>query len=900
MLPKISWLLGLFLLTSNVFSQKAAISGVVRDAESNQPIEGVKVEVIEETNTTLSNAEGYFIINLNGGKDYQVTFSKEGFRSLTMYASVNTEGTADLGNVFLVNLSTANQDVPTITITDSDSENSLESQTIHGLLSSSRDVFVSAAAYTFGPARFRIRGYDSELQTVMINGFIMNEAESGRPYWSNWGGLNDVMRNTVITTDASPTGAMYEPIGGLTNVLTTASEYRPGVKLVYSNSNRSYRNRAMATYSTGLMDNNWAFTFSGSRRWSEEGYKEATFYDANSFFFAAEKVFNEKHRINFTALTAMYNRGVGGGAMQEVYDLVDDNYYNPYWGYQNGKKRNSRVRSGNKPLFALQHIWTPKPSTKIRTTAGYWFGKGGYTSLNWNNAKDPRPDYYRYLPSYYTNQQDQDRITEAWRTDPSVRQINWDALYRANRNNGYFEVPNANGGTETYSGNRSFYIVEDRRNDISQFQFNSNFEHAFEESNWTLNGGINLDLYTGDVYNVVDDLLGGDYWLDIDQFAERDFPNNVDIIQNDLNNPNRIVKEGDIYSHHYKPHINTYNVWLMTHFNGDQYSIYAGGHYKYNEFWREGLMKKGLFPDNSFGDSEKQQFHTYGLRLGGEYRFTGRHILKANASYATQPPAFINAYVSPRTRHDIVPNLKEETHISFDGGYFYSSPNLTMRASGYYTRINDQVKNMNFYHEELRSFVNYSMSDIDKQYMGFEFGADYKITSTLSVNAVASIGEYTYQSNPGVIITQDNSREVLETSQVYSQGFKISGTPQHAYAVGLKYNSPQYWWAGVTASYFDQIYMDYNPIPRTSYQYWSLPEQLDAAYTIDAFAGKSWRIDGYYISLSANLSNVTNNQSFITGGYEQLRFNPERPELFAPKYYYYYGFNYFLNLSVSF
>ncbi|MBS2098910.1 TonB-dependent receptor [Carboxylicivirga linearis] len=899
MQPKILWLLGLIFLASSAFGQNSAIKGVVKDADSNQPLNEVLIEIENITNTTTSNEQGFFSINVTEGKDYQVTFSKEGYRSLTMYASVSSEGTTDLGNVFLVNLTTANQDVPTITITDSDSENSLESQTIHGLLSSSRDVFVSAAAYTFGPARFRIRGYDSELQKVMINGFIMNEAESGRPYWSNWGGLNDVMRNTIITSDASPTGAMFEPLGGLTQVITSASEYRPGIKLVYSSSNRSYRNRAMVTASTGLMENDWALTVSASRRWSEEGYKEATFYDANSFFISAEKIFNQKHRINFTALTAMYERGVGGGAMQEVYDLVDDNYYNPYWGYQNGEKRNSRVRSGNKPLFTLQHTWTPTPSTKVKSTAGYWFGKGGYTSLNWNNAKDPRPDYYRYLPSYYTNSADQERIAEMWRTDPTVRQIDWDALYRANRNNGYFTVENANGGTESYSGNRSFYIVEDRRNDISQFQFNTNLEHSFND-NWKINSGLNVDIYTGDVFNVVDDLLGGDYWLDIDQFAERDFPNDDNIIQNDLNNPNRIVKEGDIYSHHYKPHINTYNIWLMTQYTGTQYSVYFGGHYKYNEFWREGLMRKGLFPDNSFGDSEKQQFHTYGLKLGGEYRFTGRHIVKANASYSTQPPVFRNAYVSPRTRHDIVPNLKEETHMSVDGGYFYSSPNLTMRATGYFTRINDQVKNMNFYHEELRSFVNYSMYDIDKQYMGFEFGAEYKLTNTITVNAVASLGEYTYQSNPGVIITQDNSREILETSTVYSQGFKISGTPQHAYSAGIKYNSPRYWWAGVTASYFDQIYMDYNPIPRTSYLYWSTPEQLDAAYTIDAFAGKSWRFNGYYISLSANLSNITNNQSFITGGYEQLRFNPERPELFAPKYYYYYGFNYFLNLSVSF
>nr|WP_319399409.1 carboxypeptidase regulatory-like domain-containing protein [uncultured Carboxylicivirga sp.] len=899
MQPKFMWLLAFILLTGNILAQNAAISGFVKDADSNQFIEGVTVEVLNNSSKSTTDASGFFTLDVDGVKNVQISFTKEGFRSLTIHSSVTNEGNTDLGTIFLVNLSTANQDVPTITITDSDSETALESQTIHGLLSSSRDVFVSAAAYTFGPARFRMRGYDNDLQTVMINGFIMNEAETGRPIWSNWGGLNDVMRNTVITTDASPTGAMYEPLGGLTQVITNASEYRPGVKLVYSSSNRSYRNRLMATGSTGLMDNNWAITASISTRWSEEGYKEATFYDAQSFFFSAEKIFNQKHRINFTALTASFERGVGGGAMQEVYNLVGDNYYNPYWGYQNGEKRNARVRSGNKPLFTLQHTWTPTASTKVKTTAGYWFGKGGYTSLNWQDAKDPRPDYYRNLPSYPTTSAEKERLADMWRNDPKVRQIDWDKLYLANQS----------GGNEVsgIDGKRALYVVEDRRNDISQFQFNSNIEHAFND-NWKINAGVNVDLYTGDVYNVVDDLLGAAYWLDVDQFAERDFPDNPDAIQNDLNNPNRIVREGDIYSHHYKPHINTYNVWLMAHQTGEKYTVYVGGNFKYNEFWREGLMRKGLFPDNSFGDSEKQQFYTYGVKAGGEYRFTGRHIVKANASYGTQPPLFRNAYVSPRTRDDIVNNLKKEVIMSVDAGYFFTSPNFTMRLSGYYTRINDEVKNTNFYHEDLRTFVNYTMSGIDKQYMGFELGGEYKISPTWTVNTAIAMGDYTYESNPDVIITRDNNRKVEETNQVRSKGFKIAGTPQNAYTVGIKYNSPKYWWAGVSASYFDKIYMDFNPVTRTAdsklpsnpYWRWSLQEKLDAAYTIDAFAGKSWRINGYYISLSANINNVTNNQSFITGGYEQLRYNADRPELFAPKYYYFYGLNYFANLSVSF
>ena len=76
--------------------------------------------------------------------------------------------------------------------------------------------------------------------------------------------------------------------------------------------------------------------------------------------------------------------------------------------------------------------------------------------------------------------------------------------------------------------------------------------------------------------------------------------------------------------------------------------------------------------------------------------------------------------------------------------------------------------------------------------------------------------------------------------------------------------------------------------------------KVPSGLLLDAFVGKSWYIGKYYVVISANMSNLLNRTDFITGGFEQYRFDPERPELFAPKVYYYFGFNYFLNMSVRF
>jgi hypothetical protein len=321
--------------------------------------------------------------------------------------------------------------------------------------------------------------------------------------------------------------------------------------------------------------------------------------------------------------------------------------------------------------------------------------------------------------------------------------------------------------------------------------------------------------------------------------------------------------------------------------------------------WREGLMRKGLFPDNSFGKSERLDFPTWGIKFGGDYRFTGRHMLLFNTLVTTNPPLFRNSFLSPRTRNTLTPDLREEMIVSADLSYMLRSPVVTGRLTAYYTRFMNQTEVTSFYHDEWRTLVNYAMTGIDKENYGVEAGAEVNLTSELTVNAVASVGQYLWISNPDITITQDNNSQVLSNEEVWIQYFRQSGTPQTALALGVEYNSSRFWWAGITGSYYDNIWLDFNPVTRTKdesgyYPYWDYQQKADPGFLVDIFVGKSWRLDDLYITLSANMSNVLNNRNMVTGGYEQYRFDPARPELFQPRIYYANGFNYFINLSIRY
>lgn len=808
-------------------------------------------------------------------------------------------------------LNTTENQVPVLSLSSSDFEGDDISHDISGLLQGSRDVFQSVAGYNLGSARFQIRGYESESNLVMINGVPVNDPETGRVFWSVWGGLNDATRNTVNTVGLAPVRENFGMIGGSTNIQLRASEYRPGTRLTYSAGNRSYNQRLMFIHSTGLVDDKWSLTVSGSKRWAQEGYVDGTFYDAYAYFIAAERKFNNRHSVSFTVFGSPSKSGRPGVGTQEAYDLTGNNFYNPYWGYQDGEVRNSRVNSYHQPMMLLSHYWTISEQTKVTSTLTYSLGKNGSTALNWYDAADPRPDYYRNLPSYYalTDEYQFNRLTDLWQNNEEFRQLNWDNFYFANSKNLY-SVIDANGTGEILTGNRAKYVVEDRRTDFNRFMVSSSAVHNLND-NIVLSGGVNVDVYRGRQFKEMSDLLGADFWVDVDQFAERDF-DDTNLAQNDLNNPNRIVKVGDKFGYDFTANINKYNAFAQSEFTYSRFDFHVAASVSQTTFWRTGHMKNGRFPDNSYGDSKKQNFTDFGVKGGAVWKVTGRHYIDVNAGYLTRAPFFRNSYVSSRVRDNVIDGLTSEKITTGDISYILRAPKVKARLSLYYTQFEDQTWSRSFYHDVLRTFVNYTMTGVNTRNAGLEFGLEANVTSTLSVTAAGAMGQYIYTNRPKATIARDNNSEIISDRVVYLKNYRIGGTPQTAASVGFRYNSPKYWFAGANFNYYADNYMDINPDRRTleaadgfvqedeAFKMLIDQPKLDPAYTIDVFVGKSWRIYGKTLAVNLGVNNILNDKNIQITGFEQLRYDSQEIDKFPSKYFYMYGTNFFLNMNFSF
>lgn len=907
----------LSLATLHASAQEGGVKGKVVSRAGRTAVDGVKVTITPGDAVSVTDASGLFQLENIPDGDYSLRFETVDFEPLTI--AVRVRGRMhDLPAVVLVP-TMQQQTLDDSVFAEFDTETINDASALPTSLSASRDVFNNIASYKFSEMRFNVRGYDSQYQDVYMNGIQLNDAMTGYTPWSLWSGLNDATRNQEVTTGMRISEVGVGGIGGTTNINTSPSQMRKGLRASVVNGNSMYRFRAMVTYASGYQDNGWSYAFSLSTRQGGNSYVDGVYYNAYGYFAAVEKQFNARHRLALTLLGAPTERGAQQAATQEAYDLVGNNYYNPNWGWQNGKRRNARVRDNHEPLLMLDYTFDIDDRTKLDIATSLRFGRNGYSALTWQNGPDPRPDYYRYLPSYYGL----DTYAGAWQQQywlanyDNIRHFDWDKMYRTNYNQN-----NAADEAIYGPGHRSNYMVEERHTDQLDWHLAANAVHIFRD-NSKLAGGVSLRRNRTHYYDEVKDLLGGDYWVDIDKFAERDFASDPLRYQNNLdyylaNGHAQAVRTGDKFSYNYYAHVLRTRAWASYETNFGGLNVAVGGEVGYAMLWREGIWRKGLFPDNSHGDSRKLDYLTYKAKANLSYKFSAAHSVEANIVYMQNAPEFQSAFVSARTRNDITPGLSAEHVLGIDASYNLRIGDLKGRLSGYYTRISDQSKVLSYYDDVASTYTNFAMSGIDKLYFGLEAAVSIPLYRTLFLNGALSWGQYTYDSNPDYVQIQDNSSEVISTGKVYWKDFRVESTPQTALNIGLSWRSDKNLFLSADFNYYNNMYLSMNPIYRTDAVLTEgmtaeaiadlrHQEKFASACTLNASIGKNWYIyRKYTLGFSLEVKNILNNQNIKTGGYEQMRLSENEETTattyrkFDSKYFYMFGTTYYLNLYFRF
>ena len=912
-------------------------TGKIVDSKTQKPMQSVIVSIQNTNLTQLSDSNGKFSFNKVEPGNQLVLFKSNGYKDQLLQVEITEGQVLDLGIVTLEEDQTVEQQLSLITITESDlGDDNSGSESTSGLLQASRDVFQQAAAFNWGQARFRIRGLDNENATTMINGVMMNKIYDGRPQWSNWGGLNDATRNQEFTMGTAPSDYTFGGILGTQEINTRASIYRPGTRISFSGTNTNYNWRTMATHASGMDKDGWAYVISASRRWAQEGYFEGTDYSANSLFASIEKKFNDRHSLNFTSIYAENSRGKSSANSDEVTQLAGEKY-NSYWGYQDGKKRNSRDKDIEEPILMLNHFWKISDKTNINTSITHQFGKIGNSRIDNQGAGNPDPIYYGNLPSFYTSAYNPDDYTDFQGDDPlniangiaakakflENKQINWLKLYEANK---------------TSDGHSAYILYEDRTDD-KVWTANSILNTQLAD-HIIMNAGATYRKLSSHNFANMLDLLGGQYYQDYDNFQVGSEQ------ESDLNNPQRKVVEGEAFGYNYNLLANTVDAFTQFKFNYKKIDFYLAQTFVRTEYQREGLYKNGLYPTNSFGKSAKYTFENFGFKGGLTYKISGKQYLTYNAAYLTKAPTLRNVFPNARLNNNSIEGLAGESITSMDASYIVRTPKFKSRFTAYYTNIKNATETSFFFGEGIfdddggdggDAFVAETTTNIEKLNIGAELGMEYQITSTIKLTANAAYGEYTYNNNPSVSLNNDNLASPTNTNPTLDfgtsklKGYRLAGGPQTATSIGIEYRDPKFWWIGANANYLANNYLDVSALLRTDNFFKNpqdpyglslpFPEATDARakellkqkrfddFTlINLTGGKSWRVNTTTIGFFASINNVFD-VVYKTGGFEQARnanFREVNQDVssgtpaFAPRYFYGYGRTYFVNLYMNF
>ena len=908
----------LFLLLSLLvalpaLAQRTGVRGSVVDAKTGLPVVGATVMLDEQGISVTSGPNGDFSISdAVAGNDRLLVLSY-GYKDWMQDVIISANVVENVGTIKLVGIADGSNDADDFIVSESQIEDEEgNSQSIATLSGANDNIFYQAASYDFSLMRFRVRGYDSEYTQTMINGIVFNDPARGRFNYSMMGGMNQAFKNKSIGMGLEATSYGFGDVGGTNNIVTFAKDYAPGTRASVAYTNSNYYLRGMLTHATGLRKNGWALTMSAVARYSNEGIVPGSFYNSWGYFISAQKVFNPQHSLSITTFGAPTKRAANTATFQEAYDLTGDNLYNPSWGWQEGEKRNAKVVESFDPTAIVNWIWTPKAGVTLNT--GVAVRKSFYSSsaLNWYNAADPRPDYYRYLPSYFDNEDTKALYTEKWRTDDTFRQIDWAGLYQTN----YLNNLQAD---ETGVSKGATYIVEKRHSNQLNTMFNSVLNARLNDY-MTLQAGVGANWSRSSYYKTIKDLLGGRYWTDTDQFSERDYPNDKQMLQNDMNHPNRKVLVDDRFGYDYDVNSFSANAWIQNMINLPRWDINYGIAVSYTQFQRDGHMRNGRAPENSYGKGVRHEFDNAGVKAGATYKIDGRNNITAHAYYGTKAPQFDQAYVSPRIKDDAITGLASERILSGDLSYNFNYRRFMGSITGFWTDMYNQTERTSFYDDQFSTFMNYVLTGVKKTYKGVEVGMAYRITPSITLSGAATFSRYQYKNRPTGTRSYENGQAPDTTQVVYLKNFYVGGTPQQAYSLTLKWSAPKMWFFEVNGVYMADSYVDLSPIRHEAmpnlYKVCETEEELHAKvaeitrqerlkdnFVLNLSIGKLIYLNRTAsLNINLNLDNVLNNRNIQTSGYQQGRFDYTNytTTKYPNKYYYAQGFRAYVNVGVKF
>lgn len=742
------------LLFSTVLMAQSTVSGTILEKGSNIPLPGANVIEKGTSNGVTTDFDGNFSLKTLSSSG-EIVISYIGYNS----ATISFSGDSALGNVGLESSQVGLEEIQIIasvavdrktpvavsTIKAADISLKLSTQEFPEILKSTPGVYATRAGGGYGDGRINLRGFSSENVAVMINGVPVNDMENGRVYWSNWAGLGDVTSSMQVQRGLGASKVAVPSIGGTINILTKSTDVEEGGNIFTGIANDGYLKYGM-TYSTGLSDKGFAATVSASKI-SGDGYIDGGEFSGYNYFLSLSQQLNENNRLTFSAFGAQQTHGqrFNRSTISELLDTDSGpQKANKDWGYKNGEVYHQSYNFYHKPQISLNHLWNINDKSALSTALYASFGSGG--GRRDEGSKIGSSDY---------------RIGGA-----GLQPIDFDKVVEENIANG------AAGSSD---------IISSSRNSHEWYGLLSTYKNRINDK-LTVSGGLDARYYVGSHWYEVDDLLGGQFFLDneSDTFA--------------FGKPLRV---GDKYNKDYDGIVVRSGLFGQAEYQvNESLNLFMAADVSNTNYQQKEYMNSEIIGTRN---SEKVNFVGYGIKGGGNYNLDINNNVFVNVGYFSKAP-FLDTVFQDEDGIDANQDAENEKVFSLELGYGYRSDKLSANVNLYMTSWLDKAINGSLpgpsSSDEL---VFYNLLGMDALHQGIEVDFRYKLSDEFTVTGMASIGDWQWKSDVSAIIRSQDGTPVGEVD-VFAKDLKVGDAAQTTFALGASYKF-------ATKS---NLYVDYN------------------------------------------------------------------------------------------
>ena len=625
----------------------------------------------------------------------------------------------------------------------------------------------------------------------------------------------------------------------------------------------SYFGSYKPEYNGVMLNSGWEYRYSARVSYGNDLYIKGVYGDAVDLAFSAS--YNDRRStLHIVALLPYSRRGLYRASVEEAYQLLGDRHYNPLWGMQGGKVRNSREATLLRPEALMLWDYRLMVATTLSVTLDVSYAREGTTSLSWFNAPTPNPDNYHYLPSYYSLTDDSKAVADVWLgNDLRYTQVDWEGLYHTNA---------------LQSDGHARYAVESRREDVATGALTAQFKTAFE--GFDVEYGASFNAERGHRYKVLEDMLGATHIDNLDYFYVDD-DTNTNGLRNDLRGSDVTVVEGDTFGYNYLLSRVHASLFGRLNWSSDNLHISLLANMATERFRREGLYEKELFPGaGSWGRSHGIVLKPYSISGVVDYTY-GNHLFGATLAAEGKSPNVDDLFYNPDYNNRIVDNVGLSKSYAMKVAYSYlPNTRVSYGVQFFAMSYSDESRVIRYYDDLAGLYANGLAREISRLSYGADIYAQVRWNSMLSSNFRAVVSSYRYAKDAELNIYSDSDNMLIRSSAVALRNLHTGASELALYGdISYSYRG---WYARLAMSWCDGGYVETAFVPRTesvllcavSDEERSMlveQEALPAASALDLSVSKSINLKGgQSLLLSIAINNMLGG-SWVVQGYETNR-----------------------------